>query len=769
MGNESSNIKYDLRIIFYGNTSQEIIQIITANNEISNINNEYFLYPRYNWYMFFRTENRNISSINDIDNIINNRMPNRNRRIFKKNVIVCSVRLLEAIKILQNYQKRFFENNNIEDNMPYFIFDECSLNGNNQDYWDLKILFNEEKEVINISAINQNLLLYQTDFLFEDFLRCKIFRNFNNLREIYRKLEQLKERNEYIISINENTEKLEITFHINERPDNEENRIDFNEEELNSAFENENEKKKQKKKKIITPLKSAKKCKDSEKCQKNKTFQKSNIKILSNNYDCILIVEQNIFIHVSIIDLSENERTLMNALLDAANYYNYLPLIINGNRTCYNSFNIMSIGKTQSGKSLLMNKIAGKNITHSSQSSSLRTEDIFMRDIYNGKINLYDTCGASNNIQSCDIYSKLKTKIDLLKQNGEKIDLLFIVIKKTDIPEEIIFRDLIIRLIKLNLNYLIVINYIGRVEGNSSKDIVKEAFLDYGYEIDDSNIVEVNILKDITPLFAKIFEKFQNSRINSEDFTDKNLINISNLSQYSRNHNLLLYRGISFDDIFKRQNWEANKLYIKYLISIIGTNFIPYANILLPTILTLKAISDLHQLYLGRPLFSSLSFRNLRNIRNIDNRRLKRLFRRLAIITGIKIFLRLGLRLGTKITVKIGSSFFYICPLVGELINTVLGNIMDIPTFRIDFNEAKNEFLQKLKSRPNGVIKTIVQGYNDAINYFGKRANININQNYYIIPGDEIYNNNINNIAEPLVNFDINELLIGDEQDNNNV
>ncbi len=274
MGNESSNIKYDLRIIFYGNTSQEIIQIITANNEISNINNEYFLYPRYNWYMFFRIQNRNISSINDIDNIINNKMPNRNRRIFKKNVIVCSVRLLEAIKILQNYQKRFFENNNIEDNMPYFIFNKYSLNGNNQDYWDLKILFNEEKEVINISAINQNLLLYQTDFLFEDFLRCKIFRNFNNLREIYRKLEQLKERNEYIISINENTEKLEITFHINERPDNEENRIDFNEEELNSTFENENEKKKQKKKKSSLLLKVLKNVRILKNAKKIKHFKK---------------------------------------------------------------------------------------------------------------------------------------------------------------------------------------------------------------------------------------------------------------------------------------------------------------------------------------------------------------------------------------------------------------------------------------------------------------------------------------------------------------
>ena len=96
--------------------------------------------------MFFKIMNKNISSINDIDYIINKKMPNRNRIIFKKNVIVCFVRLLEAINILQNYQRKFFENNNIEDNRPYFIFDKYSLNGNNQPLWDLKILFNEEKE-----------------------------------------------------------------------------------------------------------------------------------------------------------------------------------------------------------------------------------------------------------------------------------------------------------------------------------------------------------------------------------------------------------------------------------------------------------------------------------------------------------------------------------------------------------------------------------------------------------------------------------------------
>ena len=751
MGNRSSYIKYDLRIIFYGNTPREIVQRITENNEISNINNEYFFYQKYKWYMFFRIMNRDISSINDIENIINNKMPNRGRIIFKKNVIVCSVRLLEAINIIQNYQKKFFKNNNIEDNMPYFIFNKNNLDGNNQHLWDLKILLNEEK--INISAINQNLQIYQTDFYYEDFLKCKIFRNFNNIEEIHKKLEKLIERNEYAIKINNNTEKLEIIFHINKRPNNEE-MIHFNEEELNDYSTSEDEKEEKHNKK------------ESKKCQKNKKFQKRNIKILSDDYDSILIIEQNIFIHISIIDLLEDERTLFNALLDAANYYNYLPLNINENKTCYNSFNIMLIGKSQSGKSILMNKIAGKNITHSAQ-GSLRTEDIFMREIYNGKINLYDTCGTnSDGFLPSTVYKKVKEKIDLLNNNGEKIDLLLIVIKKGEIPDRLVFRDLIVKLIRLNLTYLIVVNHFQRVE-NSSKEIIKNLFLENEYEVDDSNIVEVDILKDITPLFAKIFKKFRKSRITSEVFADENLINISNLSRYS--HNLLLYRGISFDNIFKRKNWEADKLYTKYLISIIGTNFIPFANIILPLIITLKAISDLHNLYLGQPIFNLSFFTNLRRIRYINKTNLKRLLLSLAAKTGLRIFLKLGPKLGKKITIKIVSSFFNIFPLVGDLINGVIGNIIDIPTFHIDFKEAKNEFLEILKSRPNIVIRRIVQDYNDAINYFGKRANININQNLYIIPGDEIYNNNINNIIEGLDNLNINELLIDNDEENNNV
>ena len=120
----------------------------------------------------------------------------------------------EAINLLQHFQKEFFLNNNEEDYNPYFIFHEQYLNENNQNknLWDIQILFNKEKDIINISVINQNLQLYQTDFYYEDFLRCKIFRNFNNLEEIYNKLQQLKKNNEYVFKINDNTEKLEITF-----------------------------------------------------------------------------------------------------------------------------------------------------------------------------------------------------------------------------------------------------------------------------------------------------------------------------------------------------------------------------------------------------------------------------------------------------------------------------------------------------------------------------------------------------------------------------
>ena len=751
MGNKPSNIKYDLRIIFYGNTPQAVAERITANNLISNINNEYFLYEKYNWYIFLRIMNRNISSANDIEIIINNKMPNRNGLIFRKNVVVCFVQLDGAINLLQNYQEQFFFNNNIEDNMPYFIFDTNSLNVNNQHVLDLKILFNEEKEVINISAVNQNLQLYQTDFYFDDFLKSRIFRNFNNLGEIYSKLQQLKERNEYMIEINNNTEKLEITFHINQQPNDREDEKYLGSDAEKKKKENNNKKME----KLSTPLCSSKKNQNNKK--------KSNIKIKSDDYDCTLIVEQNIFIHVSIVDLLEDERSVVTALLDAANYYNYLPLKIDNNRDCYNSFNIMLAGQSQSGKSVLMNKIAGQNITYSAQ-GRLRTEDIFVRDIYKGKISIYDTCGASNYFRPKDIFSKLDKTIRSLENNGEKIDLLLIVIKRGNIPDEFIFKDLIIKLIQLNLNYLIVINYFERVD-NSYKAIIKETFLANECEIDDSNIVEVNILKDISPLFYKIFEKFRNSRITSNTFINENLKRIINLSRYSLNNNLLLYRDISFNNIFKRKIWEAEKLYWKYLTPIIGSNFIPIANILVPLVLTLKLISDLHRIFLGRPIFNLNFFSHLRRS-NISTSQVKRMLKFLAIKTGIRVFVKLAVKFGGKSSIKLSTLFFDIFPGVGTLINGVIGNIIDIPTFNKAFNEAKEEFCEKLKMRPNSATRRIVQGYNDAINYFGKRADLDIDHNNYIIPDEEMNNDDIN-IIDELNNLDLNELLIDNNQENN--
>ena len=573
MGNDSCSrkIQYDLRVIFYGNTPQEIIDGISSNREISNVNNRYFFYEKYKWYFYLKYQNRNITSKEDIQNIIEHEGPSKN---YRKNVIICFSQLSKAINLLQYFQKKFFLNNNVEDYNPYFIFNECDLNLNNQNQnlWNIQILFDEEKEeIINISAINQNLQLYQTDFYYEDFLRCKIFRNYNNLKEIFNKLQQFKNNNNFDININENTEKLEITFHINQRPNKEENNSDDKKDEKSSKDKEIN-------------------CEEKEEIKIVKKY-----KIESDDYDIILTVEQNIFMHVSIVNSLENIRSIVYYLLDAANYYNYLPLNIDQNRVCYNGFNIILVGQSKSGKSILMNKIAGRNITHSSE-GELRTEDIFMREICNGKINLYDTCGASPKFKPGDIFKKLQKKIELLKDNGEKMDLLLIVIKKGELPDKIIFDDLIIKMIRLNLNYLIVINHFNKI--NSIKKLIKETFSDYGCEIDDSNIVEVDIKKDITLLYRKIFEKFRNNRISSETFENKNLWIIENLSRYTRNNNLILYKDISFDMIFKRKNWEADKLYWKNLIVLTGSNFVPIVGIIYPLILTLKLVSDLHNIYL---------------------------------------------------------------------------------------------------------------------------------------------------------------------------
>ena len=50
--------------------------------------------------------------------------------------------------------------------------------------------------------------------------------------------------------------------------------------------------------------------------------------------------------------------------------------------------------------------------------------------------------------------------------------------------------------------------------------------------------------------------------------------------------------------IFKRKNWEADKLYWKNLIVLTGSNFVPIVGIIYPLILTLKLVSDLHNIYL---------------------------------------------------------------------------------------------------------------------------------------------------------------------------
>ena len=127
--------------------------------------------------MYLRLNNQRITTINNIDYIIKNKPPNRINPpiIFEKNVLVCYSNINEAMNLVQHYQKDFFINNNIEDYMPYFIFNELSLLNNNiNDIWKVNILIDEEKEVINIHAVNENLQIWQTDYDYEDFhLRLK--------------------------------------------------------------------------------------------------------------------------------------------------------------------------------------------------------------------------------------------------------------------------------------------------------------------------------------------------------------------------------------------------------------------------------------------------------------------------------------------------------------------------------------------------------------------------------------------------------------------
>ena len=216
MGNSNStNIKYDLKVIFYGNTPRSIIRDIEQNNEYLLVKNEYYFLQKYKWYMYLKLNNQPISSIDNIEHIIGNKVPGPSNVPFKKNVVLSFKSIIESMYLIQYYQNKFFNNNNIEDNIPYLVFHSPSLITNNLELWNIKLLINEEKEVINLSAVNQRLQIYQTDYFYEDFLRCQIFRNYNSIREIYERLNSMIERHEYIININPNTEKLEIYFRIN--------------------------------------------------------------------------------------------------------------------------------------------------------------------------------------------------------------------------------------------------------------------------------------------------------------------------------------------------------------------------------------------------------------------------------------------------------------------------------------------------------------------------------------------------------------------------
>ena len=98
MGNSNSNnIKYDLKVIFYGNTPRSIIRDIEQNNEYSLVQNDYYFLQKYKWYMYLKLNNRPILSIDNIEHIIGNNVPGTSNVPFKKNVGLSFKSIIDTI------------------------------------------------------------------------------------------------------------------------------------------------------------------------------------------------------------------------------------------------------------------------------------------------------------------------------------------------------------------------------------------------------------------------------------------------------------------------------------------------------------------------------------------------------------------------------------------------------------------------------------------------------------------------------------------------
>ena len=123
---------------------------------------------------------------------------------------------------------------------------------------------------------------------------------------------------------------------------------------------------------------------------------------------------------------------------------------------------------------------------------------------------------------------------------------------------------------------------------------------------------------------------------------------------------------------------------------------------------------------------------------------------------GLKGLAKIFLTQSTKITVKIACEFLNLIPSIGTLFTVIIGSAIDFPSLYRSYIEGKKEFI-RISDNSDSNIRRIVQNYNDAINFFGRRANIRINTDYYNIP-------NINNM--PIFGVDFEEYLLNEENDN---